>query len=127
MQQAARTYYHTCPTCKSNLDPGERCACQSVEHRRQEFRNQMDKRMEEYRKAGVPFIGYLWVNWRTGREGGALYRLDEVEVQNELRIREERLKLGQKIQIKKPGLQAVMRVIKQLERELGTQVYTYLG
>lgn len=24
-----RTYYNTCSTCGSNLDPGERCACRS--------------------------------------------------------------------------------------------------
>ncbi len=23
-----RTYYHTCPYCGANLDPGERCDCE---------------------------------------------------------------------------------------------------
>ena len=24
------SYYHTCPDCKANLDPGERCDCKKV-------------------------------------------------------------------------------------------------
>lgn len=24
-----RTYYHTCPLCGANLDPGESCDCQN--------------------------------------------------------------------------------------------------
>ena len=108
MQQAARTYYHTCPDCKSNLDPGERCACQSPEHRRQEFSAWMDKRMDEYRAAGIPFIGYLWVNYNSRQWGGALFNLN---------------KCSAKVKTRKE----VLRVIKQLEREFGTQVYTYMG
>lgn len=26
-------YYHTCPLCGSNLDPGERCNCRDQEER----------------------------------------------------------------------------------------------
>ena len=26
-----RTYYHTCEYCGSNLDPGERCDCQTAQ------------------------------------------------------------------------------------------------
>lgn len=29
----ARKYYHTCPDCKANLDPGERCDCQRDEQK----------------------------------------------------------------------------------------------
>lgn len=25
----SRTYYHTCPVCGANLDPGERCDCET--------------------------------------------------------------------------------------------------
>ena len=25
-------YYHTCPECGSNLDPGEKCDCDKTEH-----------------------------------------------------------------------------------------------
>ena len=131
MQQAARTYYHTCPHCKANLDPGERCTCQSPEHRRQEFSAWMDKQMDEYRAAGIPFIGYLWVNYNSRLWGGALYRLDEVTVQDTrfsgLKESKENIAIGTKLKINKTGVSAVMRVIKQLERELGTQVYTYMG
>ncbi len=28
LTEAKRTYYHTCPHCGANLDPGERCDCQ---------------------------------------------------------------------------------------------------
>ena len=27
-----RTYYHTCPDCGANLDPGEKCDCQTVKN-----------------------------------------------------------------------------------------------
>lgn len=29
-------YYNTCPHCGSNLDPGERCECESRKEREQE-------------------------------------------------------------------------------------------
>lgn len=25
-----RTYYHTCPACGANLDPGEQCDCETA-------------------------------------------------------------------------------------------------
>lgn len=28
---SARRYYHTCPCCGANLDPGERCDCDDSE------------------------------------------------------------------------------------------------
>lgn len=27
-------YYHTCPICGANLDPGERCDCEEENHDR---------------------------------------------------------------------------------------------
>ena len=27
------SYYHVCPNCGANLDPGERCDCQLTEYR----------------------------------------------------------------------------------------------
>lgn len=82
-------------------------ASRNLEAERSEFRAQMDKRMEEYR-SGVHFIGYLWVNWRTGREGGAFINLNKCSA-----------KVGAR--------KEVLRVIKQLEREFGVEVYTYTG
>lgn len=29
-------YYNVCPVCGSNLDPGERCDCQSIRAKEQE-------------------------------------------------------------------------------------------
>ncbi len=32
-------YYHTCPLCGANLDPGERCECQNGSQNKKEREN----------------------------------------------------------------------------------------
>jgi hypothetical protein len=100
-----------------------------------EFQEWMDEQMSKYRDESVPFIGYVWYERGGTFGGGALYRLDTVEVK-ESRPTFQNVKLGNgdgeiaikgiKLRVNKAGLNAVKRLIRKLESE-GKQVYTYLG
>lgn len=41
-----KSYYHTCPLCGANLDPGEHCDCDESEHLPHDS-NKSDERMIE--------------------------------------------------------------------------------
>jgi hypothetical protein len=48
-----------------------------------EFQEWMDEQMSKYRDESVPFIGYVWYERGGTFGGGALYRLDTVEVKQD--------------------------------------------
>jgi len=100
-----------------------------------DFQFWMNSQMCKYRASEIPFIGYTWYTRRGEFGGGALYRLDTVTVQNtrnsHLKDKKDRrggalVEAGTKLKANKTGIQAVMSVIRKLERE-GKQVYTYSG
>ena len=52
-------YFNTCPNCGSNLDPGEKCDCRSMERKRQEIMAQMLKESPVTGQFEFRFTGML--------------------------------------------------------------------
>ena len=48
-------YYHTCPLCGANLDPGEKCDCES---HREEKQPESGNVTEKCNKIGIETEGY---------------------------------------------------------------------
>lgn len=110
----------------------------------EQFAAWMDEQMTAYRELHIPFIGYYWRNSKAGTQGGALYRLDEVEVKairdtylcepefhfsrkHQALINKQKIYPGDKLQVRETGVAAIKRIARKLEQEFGTHVTIYQG